>query len=45
MREKLVMMLPIMFLESQLTRRTQVHYFCEDYLNNNLEKVEEQKKG
>ena len=27
------------------TRGTQVHHFCEDYLNNDLEKVEEQKKG
>ena len=34
-----------MFLESQHARGTQVRYFCEDYLNNDLEKVEEQKKG
>ncbi len=27
------------------TRGTQVHHFCEDYLNNDLEKVEEHKKG
>ena len=27
------------------TRGTQVHHFCEDYLNNDLEKVQEKKKG
>ena len=27
------------------TRGTQVHNFCEDYINNKLEKIEEKKKG